>query len=66
MQANYGKRLLESAQFIPRLGEFCRNSLIQDIPLALWAKAQAHAFNFRGDDLARTHWRKICRSLQDD
>jgi hypothetical protein len=66
MRVNYGKRSLKFTEFIPLVGEFCRNSLNQDIPLPLWVKAQAHAFNFREDDLARTRWRKICRTLQDD
>jgi hypothetical protein len=65
MQANYGKKAVKFTEFIPRISEFCRNSLYQDIPFPLWVKTR-HAFNFRDDDLARTHWKKIYRSLKAD
>ncbi|MGA9450657.1 MAG: hypothetical protein WBW41_04845 [Verrucomicrobiia bacterium] len=32
-------------------------------PAPLWLKARARAIGFRRDDLERTHWKKVCRSM---
>ncbi len=32
----------------------------------LWQKARARTIGFRRNDLERTHWKKVCRSMQDD
>jgi len=32
-------------------------------PAPLWVKARARAMGFRRDDLERTHWKKVCRSM---
>jgi hypothetical protein len=41
-------------------------SLIQGSPKPLWVEARAQTIGFRHDDLVRTHWRKIGRSVHDD
>ena len=38
----------------------------QDGPVPLWLKARARTIDFRRDDLVRTHWKKVCRPMQDD
>ena len=38
----------------------------QATPAPLWRKARAQTIGFRRDDLVQTHWRKVCRSMQDD
>lgn len=37
--------------------------LNQGSPAPLWLKARARAIGFRRDDLERTHWRKVWRSM---
>jgi len=32
-------------------------------PVPLWLKARLQATGFRRDDLERTHWKKVCRSM---
>jgi hypothetical protein len=32
-------------------------------PAPLWLKARGRAIGFRRDDLERTHWRKVSRSM---
>jgi hypothetical protein len=41
-------------------------SLHQGSPVPLWLEARARTIDFRRDDLERTHWKKICRSMPDD
>jgi len=40
-----------------------RFSLNRGIPMPLWMKARAHATDFRHEDLERTHWKKVMRSM---
>ena len=47
-------------------GNVNRISLNQGHPMPLWLKARAWTIGFRHDDLERTHWQKVCRSMQDD
>ena len=44
----------------------CRNSPNQCRPMPLWLKARARAIGFRHDDLVRTHWQKVWRSMVED
>ncbi len=37
--------------------------LNQGSPAPLWLKARARAIGFRRDDLERTHWKKVSRSM---
>jgi hypothetical protein len=41
------------------------NPLDQGSPVPLWREARAQAIDFRHDDLVRTHWKKIGRSMLD-
>jgi hypothetical protein len=35
-------------------------------PAPLWVKARVRAIGFRRDDLERTHWKKVSRSMAVD
>jgi hypothetical protein len=35
-------------------------------PAPLWLKARARTIGFRRDDLERTHWKKLSRSMVED
>jgi len=37
--------------------------LNQGSPAPLWLKARARTIGFRRDDLERTHWKKVWRSM---
>jgi hypothetical protein len=43
-----------------------RNFLNQGSPVPLWLEARARTIDFRRDDLVRTHWKKIGRSMFDN
>ena len=38
----------------------------QGNPVPLWLKARARTIDFRRDDLERTHWKKVSRSIVGD
>ena len=38
----------------------------QSSPIPLWLEARAQTIDFRRDDLERTHWKKVCCSMQAD
>lgn len=38
----------------------------QGSPMPLWLKARAWTIGFGRDDLMRTHWKKVWRSMRDD
>jgi hypothetical protein len=45
----------------------CRTKLLgRGSPMPLWLKARARAVSFRRGDLARTHWKKVLRSMVED
>ena len=37
----------------------------QGSTVPLWQQARARTIGFRRDDLSRTHWRKVWRSMRD-
>ena len=47
-------------------GNAFRISLNQGSPAPLWQRARNRTIGFRHDDLVRTHWRKVWRSMLDD
>ena len=42
-----------------------QNTTDQGSPVPLWREARAQAIDFRHDDLVRTHWQKLGRSMLD-
>ena len=42
-----------------------QNPLAHGSPVPLWREARAQAINFRHNDLVRTHWQKLGRSMLD-
>jgi len=44
----------------------CQNCLNPDYPAPLWLKARAQTIDFRHNDLEKTHWKKILRSILED
>jgi hypothetical protein len=43
----------------------CRISLNQGSPVLRWLEATAQTIDFELDDLERTHWKKVWRSMLD-
>jgi hypothetical protein len=43
----------------------CRITLNQGSPVLRWLEATAQTIDFRLDDLERTHWKKVWRSMLD-
>jgi hypothetical protein len=44
-------------------GNACRIFPNQGSPAPLWLKARSRTIGFRHDDLERTHWKKVWRSM---
>ena len=45
------------------IGNANRGSLHRGSPAPLWVKARVRAMGLRRDDLERTHWKKVWRSM---
>jgi hypothetical protein len=43
-----------------------RFSLNRGCPPPLWQQARIQAINFQHDDIERTHWKKVWRSLYEE
>ena len=47
-------------------GNLYKSPLDGECPTPLWLRARAHTIDFRPEELARTHWKKLGRSMLDD
>jgi hypothetical protein len=69
MKANQAKQVVTFGGFIvgqnsAAIGRNTNASTLNpDDPVPLWLKARARAIGFRHDDLVRTHWKKVWRSM---
>jgi len=63
------------AQEVEAIESYCDDSVIRKAnrfslnrvsPVPLWLMARVRAIGFRSDDLLRTHWNKVWRSMVED